>query len=104
MKEPRAIIRYIEAQVKGLAISGSSSVRVVWLYCIYVCVYKRKVDEGTIEWVCQYVVLCVGRMSLEREKEPGSGWMSCRSMCDWEGLEETESGQGTEIISRKGGE
>lgn len=91
--------------MKGLAISRKLRCAgcVVVLY-ICVWVYMRKVDEGKIEWVCQYVVLCVGRMRLEREKERGSGWMSCRSMCDWEGLEETERGQGTEMISRKGDE
>lgn len=44
---------------------------------------------------------CVGRVSLEREKEHVR--VSCRSMCDWKEMEESESGQGTEILSRKDG-
>lgn len=39
--------------------------------CVILCVflYKRKVVEEKIDWMCQYEVLCVGKWSLERERE-----------------------------------
>ena len=37
--------------------------------CVCVCVYKRKVVEEKIDWMCQNEVLCVGKGSLERERE-----------------------------------
>lgn len=46
-------------------------------------------------------VVWVGGGSLEREREGVR--VSCRSMCDWKGMEETEGGQGTGMLSRKDG-